>query len=56
MSALLTEEECNRCAQFLKMNIDAFAWRHLDMLGIDPIVAYSRNDMLPFLDVFFEYN
>ena len=33
--------------QFLKENIDVFAWSHEDMLGIDPSVITHRLNVYP---------
>ena len=33
---LLPEEEKQELIEFLKQNLDVFAWTHEDMVGIDP--------------------
>lgn len=42
MSTLLIKEEHNHLVQFLKNNIDALAWRHSNMPGIDLTMASHK--------------
>ena len=36
-----------RLIRFLKENLDVFAWRHEDMLGIDPEVIQHKLNVNP---------
>ena len=41
------EENSKDLVQFLKKNVDVFAWSHEDMLGIDPRVITHRLNVSP---------
>ena len=43
----LKEKTMQDLVQFLRKNIDVFAWSHEDMLGIDPSVITHRLNMHP---------
>ena len=44
VSSLLSEEERAQLQQILQANADVFAWTHLDMIGISPMHAsYKLN-------------
>ena len=44
VSTLLSSEEKEQLRRVLLGNVDVFAWSHLDMAGIDPMLAsYKLN-------------
>lgn len=43
----LTSEMRDEVIQFLKANLDVFAWSHEDMVGIDPEIACHRLNIDP---------
>ena len=47
ISSLLTNEERAQLRLALLHNIDVFAWRHSDMVGISPTVASHKLNVLP---------
>ena len=48
VGANLEEKNMKDHVQFLKKNIDVFAWSHEDMPGIDPSVITHRLNICPF--------
>ena len=46
VSSLLSNEEREQVRLTLLRNIDAFAWRHFDMVGINPTVASHKLNVL----------
>ena len=47
VGADLEEKNKKDLIQFLKKNIDVFAWSYEDMLGIDPSVITDRLNVCP---------
>ena len=47
VSSLLTEEERGWLQEVLKANADVFAWVHSDMIGITPVNASHKLNILP---------
>ena len=47
VSSLLTEEERARLQEVFKVNVDVFAWTHLDMSGIRPVNTSYKLNVLP---------
>ena len=47
VSSLLSNEEREQLQLTELRNIDVFAWRHSDMVGINPIVASHKLNVLP---------
>ena len=45
--SLLSHEEKEQLRLTLLRNIDVFAWRHSDMVGINPMVASHKLNVLP---------
>ena len=39
LDSLLSKYEVDSFLSFLHNNMDVFSWQHLDMVGVDPIVA-----------------
>ena len=47
VSSLLSSEEREQVQLTLLRNIDVFAWRHSDMVRINPTVASHKLNVLP---------
>ena len=47
VSSLLSNEERERLQLIMLNNIDVFAWSHSDMVGIDPMVASHKLNIIP---------
>ena len=47
ISSLLSNEEREQLRLMLLNNIDVFAWSHLDMIGINSIVASHKLNIVP---------
>ena len=47
VSSLFSNEEREQVQLTLLCNIDVFAWRHSDMVGINPTVASHKLNVLP---------
>ena len=47
ISSLLSNEEREQLRLTLLHNVDVFAWRHSDMVGISPMVASHKLNILP---------
>ena len=47
VTSLLSNEEREQLRLTLLHNIDIFAWRHSDMIGINPMVASHKLNVLP---------
>ena len=47
VSSLLSNEEREQLRLTLLRKIDVFAWRHFDMIGINPMVASHKLNVLP---------
>ena len=45
-SSLPTDDEKEQLRLALLSNIDVFAWSHLDMVGINPIVASHKLNII----------
>ena len=46
-SSLLSNEEKTRLRLALLHNINVFAWKHSDMVGISPVVASHKLNVFP---------
>ena len=46
VSTLLSNEEMEQVRLTLLHNIDVFAWRHSDMVGINPAVSFHKLNIL----------
>ena len=47
VSSLLSNEEKEQLQRVLLRNIDVFAWNHSDMIGIDPVLASHKLNIIP---------
>ena len=47
ISSLMSNEERAQLQLVLLRNIDVFAWRHSDVVGISPAVASHKLNVLP---------
>ena len=47
ISSLPSNEERERLRLILLNNIDAFAWSHSDMIGINPTMASHKLNIIP---------
>ena len=47
VSSLLSNEEKTQLRLALLGNIDVFSWKHSDMVGISPMVAFHKLNVLP---------
>ena len=47
VSSLLSNEEREQLRLMLLRHIDVFTWRHSDMVGINPVVASHKLNVLP---------
>ena len=47
VSSLMSKEERERLRLTLLRHIDVFAWRHSNMVGINPMVASHKLKVLP---------
>ena len=47
ISSLPSNEETEWLGLMLLNNIDVFTWSHLDIIGINPTVAYHKVNIIP---------
>ena len=47
VNSLLSSEEKEKLQRVLLRNIDVFAWNHSNMIGIDPMLAYPKMNIIP---------
>ena len=46
-SSLLSNDKKEQLRLMLLNNIDVFSWNHLDMVGISPMVASNKLNIIP---------